>query len=165
MGHLARMNRLLVGLGLLAGSTACDMKRPNQTGGVAVSVAEEPGSPASNDVDALAQVVRLPRRPNRVQWRKAVLGRGGLGPTDWSLTALLEFSEADAKVLLAGCEVAPPGTELPELGPWLPQDVRENAAAKVMAYDAAAFFRSPLLHGALFRLGQGPRFLLYLHTM
>lgn len=106
----------------------------------------------------------LPRRPISVQWRKAVRGTPGLGPTDWELLAVLEYSETEAQALLATLkptDLAPPTLDD---GGWLPAATRKSLAS-ARAYDASAFYRPPLQHGTLLHVPGTNTFVLSLFTM
>jgi hypothetical protein len=118
------------------------------------------------DLDTLEKTVTLPRRPRAAQWRKSLLGGVGLGPTDWQLLAVLEYSEEDARALLAELKPLRGGASGAEVedGGWLPGATR-TALNQAKAYDASAFFRSPLRAGSLYHLPGSNTFVLSLFTL
>ncbi|NTX07445.1 hypothetical protein HUA74_05785 [Myxococcus sp. CA051A] len=123
-------------------------------------------SPAKTGTDlaSLEQVVNLPRRPVSVQWRKAIRGKVGMGPTDWEVIAVLEYSEADAQALLATLtptELAPPTLND---GGWLSATTRKSLE-RARAYDASAFYRPPLQNGTVLHVPSTNTFVLSLFTL
>jgi hypothetical protein len=116
------------------------------------------------DFASLERMVNLPHRPSAVQWRRAFQGPGGgLGPTDWQLIAVLEYPPAEAQALvstLRPTEVAAPGLDD---GGWLPEATRQSLK-DAQAYDASAFYRSPLLAGTLLHVPGSNTFVLSLFT-
>ncbi|WP_338873237.1 hypothetical protein [Myxococcus stipitatus] len=131
-----------------------------------MSKASAAAAPAKTGTDlaSLEQVVTLPRRPVSVQWRKALRGTVGLGPTDWEVLAVLEYSEADTQALLATLtpsELAPPSLED---GGWLPAATRKSLE-QARAYDASAFYRPPLQNGTVLHVPGTRTFVLSLFTL
>lgn len=123
-------------------------------------------APVETDVDKLSKLVRLPVRPKAAQWRRATLGSGGpLGPTDWTLVALLDFEpeDADAIVSVARQRPTPAAVTIGDRS-WLPPEV-SAALEKASRLDASAFHRSPLMHGVLLHLDGSSRFVLILYTL
>ncbi|WP_240356399.1 MULTISPECIES: hypothetical protein [Myxococcus] len=87
-----------------------------------------------------------------------------MGPTDWEVLAVLEYSEAEAQALLATLkptDLAPPTLDD---GGWLPASTRKSLAG-ARAYDASAFYRPPLQHGTVLHVPGTNTFLLSLFTM
>jgi hypothetical protein len=115
------------------------------------------------DVATLGGMVVLPRAPQSVRWRQATRGIVGLGPTDWKLVAVLEYSREDAQALIA--ELRPAQGPTPSLAEetWLGGATLAGLKG-ASAYDASAFFRPPLSQGALFRLPDSNTFVLALFT-
>jgi|GEM_PF-6426266 len=116
------------------------------------------------DLASLEQVVNLPRRPVSVQWRKAIRGAPGIGPTDWEVLAVLEYSEEETQALLA--TLKPTDRPPPTLddGGWLPAATRKSLLG-ARAYDASAFYRPPLQHGTVLHVPGTNTFVLSLFTM
>ncbi|AGC49037.1 hypothetical protein MYSTI_07765 [Myxococcus stipitatus DSM 14675] len=128
------------------------------------SAAVSPPARTGTDLASLEQAVTLPRRPVAVQWRKAIRGSVGLGPTDWELLAVLEYSEADTQALLSTLtptELAPPTLED---GGWLPAATRKSLE-QARAYDASAFYRPPLQNGTVLHVPGTRTFVLSLFTL
>ncbi len=115
------------------------------------------------DLDALASLVTLPRRPLAVQYRKTLLSPAGIGPSDWRLMAVLEYSAADAAKLLAASR--PLVGPSPALGDtrWLPKPVRLGLRS-ARPLDAGAFARLSLRNGALFHIKDTSSFVLILFS-
>lgn len=117
--------------------------------------------PPSTDLATLEKLIPLPKGVKNVLWKSKTLSEPGLGPTDWTLDALIDFeSGALAKILPA----------IPTLGgasdlttftfpDWVPR-----TSDKVLFRDAALFIRSPLLQGFAVRIGEGDRLFIHLYT-
>lgn len=120
-----------------------------------------PAAPApSADAAALAKLIQLPYRPRQVLFETTAHGSPGLGPTDWSLVALLELEPQDAAALVASSTVAPSAPPPPRPA-WLPPGI-EVQRSRSLSPDA--FRRAPLLQGNLYYLQDSQRFLLVLFT-
>lgn len=144
-----------------------------------MSTAERKDAEPSTDIDALNRAITLPRRPTAAIWQRAVKGsnRSGVpGPTDYELQAVLTFSEEDAERIVeeAAKRERPGDVGTIKKLDWFPAGVKEQLTKesdsdeyriKGEVYDASAFAKSPLSHGYFVRVGQTPRFYLYLYTM
>lgn len=128
----------------------------------------------STDVDELARLVNLPHKPVSATWQRRASGADAgasrvPGPTDWSLTALLEFSEEDAaRVVAVATARRPAATREVKAQDWFPEAVKKHVtgdALKGEAYDAGDFYKSPLVNGTLLRIGGTNYFVLGLYTM
>lgn len=116
------------------------------------------------DLETLEKTVTLPRRPQAAQWRKSLRGTVGLGPTDWQLLAVLEYSPDDAQALLASLKPVKRASVKVDDGGWLPEATRE-ALKGAPAYDASDFLRPPLQAGNVFHLPGSNTFVLALVTL
>jgi len=124
---------------------------------------QTPPARSGSDLATLEKMVVLPRPPRSVLWRQAIQGSVGLGPTDWKVVAVLEYSSEEAQALLAGLERAQgPAASLAE-ETWLAEPMRA-ALEKADAYEASAFLRPPLTHGTVYFLPQSNTFVLALFT-
>ncbi len=110
------------------------------------------------DLDQLARLVDLPRRPLSARWGTRPLGaQGGFGPSDWELVAVLRFAPEDVAALLDAC---PPAGGAADPAPaWLPGGLAPPSGE---TRDAAALARPPLAGGVLLRAGDA--WVLRLHT-
>lgn len=116
----------------------------------------------SNDLEALSQLVHLPAKPSAVLWQRAIQGSVGFGPTDWSLTAVLDYSPEEARALVAEAKKTGPTDPLaPE---WLPDELRVDLK-KAVPLDAQAFRRPPLSGGNVYYLEESSKLVLMLFTV
>jgi hypothetical protein len=131
----------------------------------------------SQDIAALARIVPLAPAPVTVVWQRKILGSNRVsaipGPTDYELTAVLEYREADvAAIVSAASKVAPAVTGEVEWEAWFPAKLKSQVATapdgrsvlKGERFEAAAFKRAPLLQGTLTRIGKTNTFVLSLFT-
>lgn len=56
--------------------------------------------PFSTDMNALGRLIRLPHQPKTVRWSEITMGKPGLGPTDYSLIAVLEYDDTTCTEIL-----------------------------------------------------------------
>lgn len=115
-----------------------------------------------SDLETLARMIELPRRPATVAWEARKLGgKGLLGPDDWELLAVLTFSAADMAAIAA--MLSPKGgTYEADFPDWVVSALgdrveRGSQRARVIGevYDAAPFARAPLLQGWAMPLADG----------
>jgi len=114
----------------------------------------------SRDVGAFMRLLNLPARPAEVWWEETPVGEpGGIGPTDYDLSAVLHF---DASTAAAMAKKAPPLPEEPVLlpldanRPWLPAPVRAAIqrhdghfiSVRGSKFDAQPFLKPPYTSGA-----------------
>jgi hypothetical protein len=131
----------------------------------------------SENIDALAAIIPLNPRPIAVTWQREVMGTNRVndipGPTDYKLTAVLQYRAGDAAVIAANAakiEAARPGQA--EWRDWFPSALKESAAPtptgalalKGERYQPTYFQRSPLLQGTLVRVANSDFFVLTLIT-
>jgi len=89
----------------------------------------------------------------------------GLGPTDWKLIAVLEYSASDARALAASL-TPQPGAKLEWTAAeeaWLTPAVR-TALDSAAVYDAAPLGKFSLRIGSIARLKDGNTFVLVMIT-
>lgn len=128
-------------------SLACHGRRKHETA-------------VSRDVDAIMRALNLPARPVEAWWEETPVGQpGGIGPTDYDLSAVLLFDPATAAAL---AKKAPPLPEAPvllpreALRPWMPAPVRaaiqrhddDFISVRGSKFDAQPFLKPPYASGA-----------------
>jgi hypothetical protein len=133
---------------------ACSPETPPGTSGITTGT----------DLATLEKMVTFPRPPRAVRWRHKTMGDDFLGPSDWNLLAVLEYSKEDAEALIAGFRQARDSPTAFADEAWLSESTRASLKDAV-AYDASPFFRSPLRDGMLIYLPDSSTFILYLFTM
>jgi len=121
----------------------------------------------SRNVDAIMRALNLPSRPVEAWWEETPVGQpGGIGPTDYDLSAVLLFDVATAASL---AKKAPPLPEVPVLlpteamRPWLPDAVRaaiqrydaDFVSVKGSKFDAQPFLKPPYTSGAFIVIDGG----------
>lgn len=172
---------MLVCAGVLA--SACDSRagpaQPNNAKSTnmndAASTANAPAP--SQDIAALANIVPLTPPPVAVIWQRKILGSNRVsaipGPTDYELTAVLEYRDADvAAIVSAAAKVAPGVPGDVEWEAWFPSKLKAQVVSapdgrsvlKGERFQPAAFKRAPLLQGTLTRIGKSNTFVLSLFT-
>jgi hypothetical protein len=133
--------------------------------------------PPSHDIAALANIVPLSPAPVAVTWQRKILGGNRVsaipGPTDYELTAVLEYREADVAAIVGAASKAAPGVpgEV-EWETWFPAKLKTQAVTapdgrsvlKGERFQPTAFKRAPLLQGTLTRIGKTNAFVLSLFT-
>jgi hypothetical protein len=130
----------------------------------------------SQDVAALGKLIQLSPLPITVVWQHKQLGSNRVpdvpGPSDWSLTAVLQYSDEDtAKIIAKAAKIeSPEPTEVP-WQEWFPSNLRATTpgAASTVAlrgerYQADDYFRPPLMNGSLIRIGKTSYFVLSVFT-
>jgi hypothetical protein len=130
------------------------------------------------DVNRLGQRITLPVHPLEVWFQERPVGKpGGIGPTDYRLTAILRFEPRDIARLI-GSAPAPTeshavvGHEIDQ--PWAPAEVRAALAPRDedsrqvrdgREIDATPFLRAPFSTGYAVSVGATGFVLLSLQTM
>lgn len=83
-----------------------------------------------NDVERLAKLIHLPARPKSVRWMLAPLGEPGpIGPTDYSLVALLDYDDATCEMITRDSHGEPamaPSLSPEEVADWLPVELHDR---------------------------------------
>jgi hypothetical protein len=129
-------------------------------------------SQVSSDVDRLlkqiASRIELPYRPTTVLWQTTQIGDGVLGPSDWTLTAVMTFKAIDAnKMVAAAKQQGLPREDFITLENWFPAQLKTLAVKdpqsgkyrlKVKVYQVSAN------QGQLMQVEQTPYWILYLFT-
>jgi Fe2+ transport system protein B len=130
----------------------------------------------STDIDALAKAMNLPVRPTEAKWQAKALGNTenrAPGPTDYSLTAVLKYNDAEAQELIKKLESVPveKKTANIEVEGWFPEEVKKNQKTvdginrlKGANYSPDAFLRSPYSGGRVVRVGETNYFIVKLLT-
>lgn len=131
-------------------------------------------NPVKTNPTELARLIKLPFPAKAVQWQviQASSGNSGLGPQDWALVAVLDFSSQERGQLLK--QPVRIDTSFPStfVLPWFPAALRalwqtqSDGTMKLTAtaLDASAFYNSPLQNGYLLPFGDGGQVMLYLYT-
>lgn len=156
--------------------TACDTRdTPNNRNSVNVATnmnasAETKKDEVSENIDDLARRINLPVRPVAAKWSAKVLGKENStapGPTDYALTAVLQFDEAGAGELVRRLDEKPAEkkSDSIEVEEWFPEETKKAAqerdgAAVVTGpnYRPDAFLRSPYSGGKVVRVGESNYF-------
>jgi hypothetical protein len=153
-----------VAFALLIGSVSFACEKPAaRSDAMTTTAAAATAAKTGTDLETLERAVSLPRRPRAAQWRKALRGTVGLGPTDWQLVAVLEYSPEDSAALLATLTSTRLTSSIGDDDGWLPAATRV-ALKDAPAFEATPFFKSPLLQGTLFHLPGTTTFVLVLFT-
>lgn len=118
----------------------------------------------SSNIQQLGSIITLPHAPAAVHWAQTRTGEGGLGPTDYSILAILDYDDAICEQIvrqsprLPGTDPAIVARE--EVGDWMPSSVKSHFTQEKEGYfrvagtplDPVLFKRSPLLTGFVLRL-------------
>lgn len=131
------------------------------------------------DVDGLKNWLSLPGTPTTVQWQVREKGArtAGIGPTDFELIAVLEYSAADMEQLQSQMarQTSPADLYVANdfVAPWFPSDLEAAFATdslypdllKLTAarYEPNLFTSGSLQHGYV--VVAGAYVLVYLHTL
>ena len=129
-----------------------------------------------SDLVALARMINLPFQPDSVKWQTASLVTNksqSFGPEDWGIVVLMKISDKDFKSFMEGAQDTksaslPAAFALPWLSSMITSEFRLDTSGSYYeftrsAVSAEAFYRSPLLNGAIFPVSS-TELLLYLHT-
>jgi hypothetical protein len=143
-----------------------------------VTPAAPPTPAVSQDVNALASIIPLDPQPVAVSWQRKALGSNHVvdipGPTDYSLTAVLQYRDEDvAAVVAAAAKMAPAAIGEVAWQDWFPAALKPfatpsqdgNLVLKGERYQSHQIKRAPLLQGPLVRIGKTNYFVLSLFTM
>lgn len=172
---------MLVGAGIL--TSACDSRagpaQPTNARNANMNdAATTTSAPApSQDIAALANIVALSPQPVAAIWQRKILGSNRVsaipGPTDYELTAVLEYRDADVAAIISAAAKAAPGVPGDvEWEAWFPAKLKVQVVTapdgrsvlKGERFQPAAFKRAPLLQGTLIRIGKSNTFVLSLFT-
>lgn len=129
----------------------------------------------SSDIEQLAKFIRLPATPKSARWWLTALGDPGLvGPTDYSLLALLEYDDGVCEAIVRGSEskAMAPLLSPQEVTDGLPLELRrriekENNGyyrVKGTAFAPGLFTKGSFLVGYVVRLDQTNLLLVALST-
>lgn len=108
-----------------------------------------------NDVERLAKLIHLPARPNSVRWMLTPLGEPGpIGPTDYSLVALLDYDDATCEMIAHDSHGEPamvPSLSPEEVADWLPAELHDRLVRVSNGYyriEGTAFAPALFAHGS-----------------
>lgn len=133
-------------------------------------------SSVNRRVELLGKLITLPATPLEVWFEEVPRGvPGGMGPTDFTLVAVLRFPREDVTRIIRAARPRPDSP--PRLlnvvqRPWLPDAVRasiqpfdeRSVTIRGEKFDAAPFAKSPFLSGAFVAVEGGEYVLLVLGT-
>lgn len=139
-------------------------------GGLVTSADCKPkGREAARDVAALEKLVRLPVRPQEVWFGSLPRGssEGGLGPTDWTLVAVMRFDARALSDYLKSAKLADKGEPRyprKDVAAWFPPEVRaalqplseQHVRVKGKRYDGEPFALGTGPSGSFFVLDDAP---------
>lgn len=157
----ASLGTLLLGGTLLYG---CGAKESNMTN----------FSKSSTDIKVLSKFIKLPIEPKSAVWQ--VLdpshGKQGMGPSDWSLLAVMTFETEVQTLFSQGTQVAPHASIVsPQFQDLMDPQIRDMVK-KVLPNPALAswrsgeeFFRQPLSQGYFVLVPETNQVVLCLFTM
>ena len=125
------------------------------------------------NIDELAQKINLPATPEKAVWLITPMGNPDNrvpGPTDYELTAVMQFSEAETEklesILTKNNKSKAGNVKIPE---WFPADLKNSAnqAGKIEGerFDAESFSQSPFLNGTILKTDDGKFYVLKMLTM
>lgn len=149
--------------------------RPNLNQNANVNVDPNANIGADNEAK-LNSLINLPFEPTENVFREGEVGNSETGnrvpgPTDRKLTAILKFSEADSKKLIAQLnEKANAFESKLETDSWFPPELIAKSqlsgdeTIKGNGYEADAFFKSPYSTGAITHVPETDHFVLILQT-
>lgn len=153
-------------------SISCDSQPESNVNGkansnAAVNTNNENSNVSNDDAAALGAQVLLPIVPEEVVWREENVKN----PDDKKLTAVLKFTEEDAKNLVAQVEKHRPA-EAVEIGTeqWFPAELiaqsqlSGNESLKGNAYAPTDFLQLPYKNGRLTKIENSNYFVLELAT-
>lgn len=128
--------------------------------------------PASDNIDELLNVVRLPEVPEEVVWKEETLGKNDSrvpGPTDSKITAVLKYTpEGTAKLLSILEKNKQSDSAVVDTEDWFPEELTAQAqlsgdsTLKGTSYGANEFFNMPYGSGKITRIGNTDYFILEL---
>lgn len=134
--------------------------------------------PPSADMAALAERITLPYEPESVVWQVQQQGVSGLGPTDFSLVAVLTYDEATMDQLRAQLETTEPlgamRVEENFFKAWYPDSIRNSFTREAGSdewvlqgsqYPPDLFAKQSLINGFFFITEEGRSIFLRLFTM
>ncbi len=128
----------------------------------------------NSDIDKLSRLIELPVQPRKARWEVIETGTtGGMGPNDWTLVAILEFTPENYRSVIDRLRIGPlkQALQLPFL-PWYPDEIKKwphaaNSGRYLFEGEAASaepFFSPPLLQGEAIPIPSADALLLVLTT-
>lgn len=93
-------------------------------GPAASSPAPSTTFPVSRDINTLGKSIALPRRPLGAVWQMKQMGDGEMGPSDYSITAVMQFSPRDLK--------------------WIVDSASSRGSHRVVQVPLASWYPAPL---------------------
>ena len=148
-------------LSLLLAAPAALLSSCLPHGAAASNSAPGTTSPVSRDINKLGQSIALPRRPLNAVWQRKQIGDGEMGPSDYAITAVMQFSPRDLKWILdsASSRGSHRAVQVP-LASWYPAPLQKKAARnnsgnlrlQVRNLSAFDFEKLSLRNGSLFHV-------------
>lgn len=165
---------------LCATALACGSSRDRPARPEAAQAAQEgaarAGTAVSESVDDLSRHVQLPIRPASVMWEAKMLGsdRGGPpAPSDYSLVAVLRFTEADAAALQQRAARIEAGADAEgTVYDWFPADLMTRTKPSIYGptvlpgtrFAIEGLVETTFDRGSLYRIKGTSTFVLYLFS-
>lgn len=130
---------------------------------------------ASSDLETLSKLIKLPAVPKAVLWQVLDSSRvkPGIGPSDWSLMAVMTFEASQWTDLASRAQPIAPNTDIvtPRFQALLDSDMRTLLLHTLTNPSTAQwrsgelFFRQPLSHGYFVVVPETNQVVLCLFTM
>jgi hypothetical protein len=126
--------------------------------------------PVNRNIDDLVKILNLKLRPIEVIWVEEKLGNANNtipGPSDYKLTAVLKFNQADSNSVIEAAEkIEKSRLGTTEIEPWFPDELKEKGATEIecIRFNAENFVNTPYSSGTLFHLKNKNTFILRLQT-
>lgn len=128
----------------------------------------------STNREALARLIDLPDGVGQVLWLAKPVTQPGLGPTDWTLEAILELHPETSRKILDSMPETPGSRSFPIslVQNWHPSGLRgllktnadQTLTLSTGCRDASLFYKSPLLDGFAIPFDRGERIFIHLGT-
>ncbi|EHP85968.1 hypothetical protein GeomeDRAFT_2219 [Geobacter metallireducens RCH3] len=119
------------------------------------------------DVAGLSKLIALPFPPKAAWWRIVEReGSGAMGPADWELMAVVQFSSQDVEAIISKSENqrSDPPENMAAGSPAMSEILRDHGPVGERLYGADPFVKSPLLEGFFARVKGANKLLIYLST-
>lgn len=132
-------------------------------------------SKASSDLETLSTLINQPTAPKAALWQvlDPALGKPGLGPTDWSLLAVMTFDASQLNDLASRAQPVAPNSDVvtgrfqalldPAMRALLSRALANTATTQWRSGEE--FFREPLSHGYFVVVPETNQVVLCLFTM
>lgn len=119
------------------------------------------------DAAELSKFIALPFPPKAVWWRTAEReGSGSMGPTDWELMAVLQFSPQGIESIISRTKIIQ--SDSPEKivagSPGMIEMLKGHGSVGERLYSAELFAKSPLLEGFIAQIKGTDKLFIYFST-